>query len=187
MRWTVLRGSGLQPVPWRNGHGTARMILTRLGRNGALLWQVGLAELEGDAPFSRYPGCERVFIPMSGATPELSFADGPWERCELLEPRRFSGEVATSMRIGAPGRAFNLIADRNHGRADAQVLRLEAGDPVPAPDAEEVVIHCVAGEVSTAGDLLEAGDSLLGPGPASPAAAATDALVIVAAIHLGRR
>ena len=45
MRWSVIRGSSLETVPWRNGHGVSRNIVTRLGREGGLLWQVGLAEL----------------------------------------------------------------------------------------------------------------------------------------------
>ncbi len=183
MRWTVIRGSTLRPTPWRNGQGTSHSILTRLDRGGTLLWQVGLAELVRDAPFSLYPECDRIFVPIAGPPPELSFAGGPFEPRPLLEPVLFRGEEAVSVRVPGPARAFNVIANRRLHTAALQVLRLEAGDPVEAPDAPEVVVHCLEGELSTAGDLLQPGDSLLGPGPATPAAAASDVLAILVAIH----
>jgi len=55
-----------------------------------------------------------------------------------------------------------------------------AGDPIEAPDASEVMIHCLSGKLAAAGDLLEPGDSLLGPGPAEPGAAAPDSTIIAA-------
>lgn len=184
MRWTVIRGSSLQTTPWRNSHGTSRNIVTRLDRDGALLWQVGIAELTGDAPFSHYPNCDRIFTAIAGdPPPELAFDDGPFEPCTLLVPKPFNGEVPTRMRVQAPGQAFNAIADRRHYVAEVKVLRLDAGDPVDTPDAPEVVIYCLAGELSTAGDLIEPGDSLLGPGPAAPAAAAKQATVLVVAVR----
>jgi len=184
MRWTVIRGSTLQKTPWRNGHGTSRSIVTRLARDGSLLWQVGIADLEKDAPFSHYPDHDRVFTPVAGEPPvELSFEDGPFKPCPLLVPKRFRGEIATNCRVPAPGRAFNAIVDRRHYTADVVVLRLGAGDSVEAPDAPEVVVHCLAGELAASGEVLTAGDSLLGPGPATPGAAATDVTAIVVAIR----
>ena len=184
MRWTVIRGSSLQTTPWRNGHGTSRNIVTRLDRDGTLLWQVGIAELTGDAPFSHYPNCERIFTTIAGEPPpELAFDDGPFEPCELLVPKSFKGEWPTRMRLQVPGRALNAIADRRHYTVEVRPLRLEAGEPVATPDASEVVIHCLSGELSTAGDLIEPGDLLLGPGPATPAAAAKDAIVLLAIIR----
>jgi len=184
MRWTVIRGESLQKTPWRNGHGTSRNVVTRLARDGSLAWQVGIAELVTDAPFSHYPHCDRIFTPVAGDPPvELSFQDGPFEPCPLLVPKRFRGEWATRCRVPAPGQVFNAVVDRRHYAADVAVLRLEAGDTIEAPDAPEVVVHCVSGELAAAGEVLAPGDSLLGPGPASPGAAAADATVIVVAIR----
>ena len=184
MRWTVIRGSTLQTTRWRNGHGTSRNIATRLGRDGALLWQIGIAELTGNAPFSHYENCDRIFTAIAGEPPpELAFDDGPFEPCALLVPKSFKGEWPTRMRVQSPGRAFNVIADRRHYAVEVTSVRVEAGEPVAAPDAPEVVIHCLSGELSTAGDLIEPGDSLLGPGPGTPAAAAKDATVLLAAIR----
>ncbi len=184
MRWTVIRGSSLEKMPWRNGHGTSRDIVTRLGRDGALLWKVGIADLVADAPFSHYPHCDRIFLPTAGDPPvELSFDDGGFQPCPLLVPQRFRGEQAVRCRVNMPGQAFNAIADRRHCTATLTVLRLEAGDPVEVPDAPEIVIHCLHGKLAAAGDLLEPGDSLLGPGAPSPAAAAENSTVILVTIQ----
>ncbi len=184
MRWTVIRGNSLQKVPWRNGHGTSRHVVTRLGRNGALLWQVAVADLVHDAPFSNYPHCDRIFTPVAGDPPvELAFHDGPFEPCPLLVPRAFQGECPTQCRVPAPGRAFNAICDRRHHAIEVQVLHLRPGDPVEAPDAPDVVIHCLHGELAAAGERVLAGDSLLGPGPAMPGAAAEETTAILVAIR----
>jgi environmental stress-induced protein Ves len=182
MRWTVIPASSLQETRWRNGHGTSRNIVTRLARDGGLLWQVGIADLTEDAPFSHYPDHDRIFTPVAGEI-ELAFNDGPFEPCPLFEPRPFPGEWETRCRVRSPGQAFNAIADRRQYRAEVIIRQLEAGDPVEAPDAPEVVIHCLSGELAAAGDELPAGDSLLGPGPASPGAAASDSTIIIVAIR----
>ena len=185
MRWTVIRGDSLQKVPWRNGHGTSRNIVTRLGRDGVLLWQVGLAELVHDAPFSHYPHCDRIFTPVEGDPPvELSFNEGPFEPCPLLVPRHFAGEWPVRCRVRAPGRAFNAVADRRHFGIDVQVLHLAAGDPVIPPDTPDVIIHCLDGELAGSARVLE-GDSLMGAGPASPGAAAKPSVLLVVAIRPG--
>ena len=182
MHWTVIRGGGLERVPWRNGSGTSRTILTRLGRDGGLLWQIGIADLTGDAPFSDYRGYDRIFTPLAG-TIALAFDGGPLEACDLLVPRRFAGETPVQCHVAAPGQAFNVISLRDRLAAELRVVALEAGDPIEAPDAPEVLIHCLAGELAAAGDLLLPGDSLLGPGPAEPGSASADSTAIVVALR----
>lgn len=185
MRWTVITGSSLERVPWRNGHGTTRNIVTRLGRDGALQWQAGVADLTGDAPFSVFPHCDRIFTPVAGNPPvALSFDDGPFEPCPLLVPKRFSGERPCRCQVAARGQAFNAVADRRHYRTEVTVLRLQAADRVAAPDAPDVVVYCVSGELTAAtGERVMPGDSLLGPGPGQPAIAAADGVAIVVAVR----
>src|SRR3954454_10464964 len=148
MRWTVIRGDTLQKSPWRNGRGTSRTIVSRLARDGSLLWQVGIADLLDDAPFSHYPHYDRVFTPIAGDPPvELSFDGGPFTSCPLLVPKPFPGELETTCRVRSPGQALNAIVDRRHCTVQVGVLRLEAGDSIEAPDAPEVVVYCVDGEL----------------------------------------
>ena len=144
--WRVIRAADLVAAPWRNGLGTSRDIATGRGPDGAMRWQVGIADLERDAPFSHYPDYDRIFTPIAGdPPPELAFHGGPWEPCPLLTPKPFPGDVPTLSRIPAPGRAFNAIVDRRHHVAEVSVLRMEPGGTIRTPEAAVVVVHCLSG------------------------------------------
>ena len=179
--WRLIPATTLVAVPWRNGHGTTRDIMTVTAPDGALRWQVGIADLERDAPFSLFPHCDRLFTPLT-STPALAFHDGPFEPCPPLVPKAFPGDVPTRARIPIPGRAFNLVWDRRRHHGTVAVLHVEPGTPIHAPAAAHVVLHCLTGLIAAAGELLGPGDSIVGPGPADPAAAAEPGIVLIAAI-----
>lgn len=185
MRWTVTRGGSTQDAPWHGGPGRFRTLLTKLSREGALLWRAGILDLGADTPVPRCPHYDHTLTPVvdDPGSLELELPDGRLEVCEPFAPASLPGEWPACLRVKRPIRAFLVVADRRQCRAEVRVLHLEAGDPVETPDAEEVLIHCLEGELSTAGDLIEAGDSLLGVGPAAPAAASTDALAILVAVR----
>ena len=154
------------------------------GRDGGFGWQVGVAELERSSAFSDFPGCDRIFTPIAGdPAPELAVNGGAFAACPLLKPKPFPGDVPTESRVLAPGRAFNVVWERARFEADVQVLTLAAGDPLPIEPASNIVLYCHAGEVASAEGRLAAGDSLVGPGPATPATAVSDAVVIAVAIR----
>lgn len=183
MRWTVIQGGGLQETD--GGSGQCRSILTRLSADGAMLWRAGLLSFAKDTSLPPWPHHERVFTPLADGSHALALAlgDRSFESCKGFAPIRFPGEWPAAVHVDQPVRAFEVVADRRFYRAEVSLLRLEAGDPVQAPDAPEVLIHCLEGEISTAGDLIGPGDSLLGPGPAAPAAAGTDGVAIMVAVH----
>lgn len=163
--WVIKRAASLVPVPWRNGLGVTRDVETVLHPDGSLRWQVSIADLVQDAPFSHFEGIDRVFTPIAGdPAPELAFEGGQFEACPLLVPKRFPGDVPTLSRIPAPGRAFNALADRRHHAIDVQVLRPGAGQRIAIPPASVVVLHCHAGSVGLGPERLEPGDSAIGPG-----------------------
>ncbi len=163
--WVIRRAAALVAVPWRHGMGTTRDVVTVNGPDGALRWQVSIADLVQDAAFSHFPHCDRVFTPIAGdPPPELAVDGGRFEPCPLLVPRPFSGEVPTLSRIPAPGRAFNAVADRRHHRVTVAVQHLVADAPVALPDAAHTVVYCHAGEME-AGEALAAGDAAVGTGP----------------------
>lgn len=161
--WVIKRGADLVPVPWRNGLGTTRDVITVLAPDGSLRWQVSIAELVQDAPFSYFPHCDRVFTPVAGAPPpELAFDGGAFVPCPLLVPKRFSGEVPTLSRIPSQGRAFNAVFDRRSHACSVDVMFLAAGEAVAAPDGAELVLYCHAGELSLGAQRLASGDSVQG-------------------------
>ena len=178
MSWVQIPAATLVEAPWRNGLGVSRDIVRRPG------WTISVAELERDAPFSVYPGMDRIFTPIAGLSPpQLAFDGGAFEPCPLLVPKPFPGDVPTLSRIPAPGRAFNVIVERDVAQARVTVLHLAAGDALEAPDAPHVLLYCVSGGLAVAGELLGPGDSILGAGPARPGAAAADGVAIVVEIR----
>jgi environmental stress-induced protein Ves len=164
----LIRKVDLVPVPWRNGQGVTRDLAAVHGADGALRWQVSIADLDRDTGFSDYSGYDRVFTPIAG-TIALAFEDGLFENCPLLVPVPFAGERQTRCRVDAPGRAFNVLVDRRYHRGEATILRLQPGDAATPPSAGLSVLHVLSGKVQVgtlpAGEwLLAAGDSAQDPG-----------------------
>ena len=147
----IIRADALQPVPWRNGRGVSRRIVGATA-GGRTAWEASIADLDRDADFSDYTGCDRIFTPIAGQV-ALAFGAGPFEACPLLTPRPFAGEAAVRCRVDAPGRAFNLILDRARHRGTVTVLRLRDGDGAGAA----ACLHVLHG-------ALRCGDQGAGPG-----------------------
>ena len=179
--WTVLRAADLKPIPWRNGQGTTRDVLTSLAPDGALLWQVSIADLVRDADFSNFTGLDRIFTPTDRAV-ELCFDDGPFVPCPALTPVPFAGERRTRCRVpNGPARALNAIWDRTAHTAAVRVLHLAGGQPVHSEGAT-AILHCLGGMVAVGDERLGAGDSSYGPGNL-PASALGDATVVQVSVR----
>lgn len=156
---TLRRAAELVAVPWRNGAGITRDVAAVHGPDGALRWQVSIAELAEDCDFSDYAGFDRVFTPVAGNGIRLSHDGGPFLSCPPLAPHAFPGEARTRCRIGGEaGRAFNVIAARAHHRAAVHVLHRAAGAPVQAAE----VLHCWSGRLHSGDGSAGPGDSLVG-------------------------
>ena len=108
-------------VPWRNGGGRTRELLT--WPVGAAAWQlrVSVAEIEADGPFSALPGIERCFAVLEGAGVRLSL---PWGEVRLTpqdDALSFPGEAAPMCRlIDGPTQDLNLMLRRGCGSAALQ-------------------------------------------------------------------
>jgi len=155
----------LRPVPWRNGQGVTRDIMTVTGPDGDMRWQVGIADLERDSPFSDFSGYDRVFTPIAGEV-ALAFDGGAFEACPVLVPFAFAGERATLCRVAAPGRAFNVVVDRRYHRGEAAVLRLSPGDAVPSRPAV-MILHVLSGRLQCESGPIGPGDTAIDDGPAT--------------------
>ncbi len=158
----IIRAGDLLPVPWRNGQGITRDVVTHTGPDGALLWQVSIAELTQNADFSHFRHCDRLFTPVSGGLVELSFEGGPFQPCPLLRPIPFAGERPVRCRVAEqPARAFNVIADRRLYRASCEVVAIEgSGRRLGGP--AHTVAHCLKGRARLVHDLfLDASDSMV--------------------------
>ena len=172
---TLRRAGDLVAVPWRNGQGTTRDVATLLGPDGALQWQVSIAELVRDASFSDYAGYDRIFTPVLGEGIALSLDGGAFLPCPLLAPFRFPGEAEVRCRLGGmPGRAFNVIAARGRQEGQVRVPRRAVGERAELPADGVGLLHCWSGALVADAGRMQAGDTLIG----AAAVAGTPAVVI---------
>ena len=97
------------PMPWRNGGGTTRELLTR-PEEGDWRVRVSVAEIEVDGPFSPFPGVRRWFVVLEGGGVALTI-DGAERICRRGDaPLSFSGDARVACRLlQGPSRDLNLM------------------------------------------------------------------------------
>ncbi len=81
--------------PWKNGAGTMAIIHTSPEEAGwdTLNWRISTAVITRPAPFSHFPGLDRVFTPYHGGTVTLHLPDGAHRITPGDAPFAFSGEA----------------------------------------------------------------------------------------------
>ena len=118
----VIAANEYRSERWRNGAGWTRQIHAQpAAQGGGWAWRLSIAGIDADAPFSAFPGVERVLVLLEGNGLRLRFDDG--ETRTLLPPHermRFAGErVLTGELLDGPTRDFNLMWRRD--AVDAQL------------------------------------------------------------------
>lgn len=171
MRARLLHPADYRRQRWKNGGGwTTELIAVPdgAGEPGAAFdWRVSIADIERDADFSAFPGCDRAIALLDGDGVELRFdAAAPALLREPLQFFHFAGEWKTHARLlGGPTRDFNVIVRRDAVRAE--VLHRPIIGPMVFFDAATVAwfVYLVAGtaQLKDRSDLpaLSAGESLL--------------------------
>lgn len=175
----VIPASQYRRQRWRNGCGWTREIdagsiiagpahaSPPQGQGAAWDWRLSIAEIEHDAPFSRFPGVERELLLLSGNGLRLRFDDGPLHRLDPPHGRlRFSGERALSAElVDGPTQGFNLMWRRDV--VDAELLHRPLVGPMLffAEPGNRWALHLMAGHARfDAGarlPALAAGDTAL--------------------------
>lgn len=160
----VLPANTYRRERWKNGAGWTREIL-RWPQAGDWDWRLSVAEIEEDAPFSRFSGVERELVLLSGNGVRLRFDDG--RSVELQPPHarvRFAGEDGVRGElIDGPTQDFNLMWRRE--AIDAQLWHRPLVGPMVifAEAATTWVVHLLAGQARFADDSrlpdLAAGDT----------------------------
>lgn len=132
---------------WKNQRGWTREI-ARFPSEGEWNWRLSIAEIEEDAPFSRFEGVERELVLLSGNGLRLRFDDGAVD--ELLPPHarvRFAGERDVQGElVDGPTQDFNLMWRRD--AIDAQLWhRPLVGPMVMFVEPGSVwAVHLLAGQ-----------------------------------------
>ena len=160
----IIRFAALNPQPWKNGAGTTREI-AREGVAEDWQWRISIADVVAEAPFSSFPGVDRVLVLLEGEGIGLAFDDG--QHMDVLPPfgfARFAGEAAL---VGAPKsgatRDFNLMWQRAQVTATLDVRPLVGSMVVFKAPEETWMVHVVEGTVALpdSSETLARGDTLI--------------------------
>jgi environmental stress-induced protein Ves len=132
----IIRYSELVVIPWKNGAGVRRDLLSgELSEpQGSITanstWMLSLADLNQDAPFSSYPGVSRWFMPIGDGRLTLVFKVGEANHPVALngtsEAHFFSGDDELTMLLhDGPMKALNVMTA---GRSpEVLIKRLHCG------------------------------------------------------------
>ncbi|MFC5524431.1 HutD family protein [Rhodanobacter ginsengisoli] len=166
----IIRLQDCPPQPWRNGLGRTREIAVHPADAGSgdFLWRVSVAEVDSDAPFSRFPGIDRQIVLLDGNGFTMTLDDDRVHALSVpLQPFAFPGEAAVAVTlIDGATRDFNLMSRRTQVRGEVLPWR-QPGDR--AVDPAIVLVHCAGGVIDTVDGPLHAGDAWLSSGrPAAP-------------------
>lgn len=165
-RSAVIPANEYRRVRWRNGAGWTREIHAEPAGD-AFDWRLSIAEIEQDAPFSRFPGVDRELVLLSGEGLRLRFEDEGVR--ELLPPHqrhRFRGEDAVRGEL-VDGRTedFNLMWRRDAVDAALWHRPLVGTMLVFVDPGSTWVVHLLAGHARIDGDgtlpPLQQGDTAL--------------------------
>ncbi len=148
------------PQPWKNGQGQTREIAVQPSADDGqdFLWRVSIAQVNSAAPFSIFPGIDRVIALLSGAGFSMSFDSGQVHALTTpFKPFAFPGEAGVSVQlVGGPTSDFNLMVRRTLASGE---LRVMCGPATHLCDPATVLIYCVRGAIDTVDGALHAGDA----------------------------
>lgn len=152
---------------WKNDGGWTTELARSADRMGTdFRWRVSIAEIEGDGPFSLFPGVERELLLLDGTGIELDIGDAPARRLSRrFEHIRFDGAAHVHCRLLAgPTRDFNVMAKPDAVRAEVVARPLVGAMMMFAEPRTEWLVHLLSGHAQARRDderaVLQAGDSL---------------------------
>jgi uncharacterized protein len=137
----VIRESDLVRVPWKNGGGTtAEVAAFPEGSTFETFgWRISMADVEGDGPFSLFPGIDRTLILVEGSGIELEVEGVPYRLDPQVPKLSFAGDDRTVGRLLAePIRDLNVMTRRNRFSHSARII--EAGVALLSEDAATAFI-----------------------------------------------
>lgn len=181
---SILHLADCPPRPWKNGLGRTRELAIHPPGAGMddFLWRVSVAEVTAAAPFSAYPGIDRVIALLDGDGFTMHLGDGHEHSLTApCTPFAFAGETPVAMTLaGKPGRDFNLMLRRGRVRGGISVWR---GAGTHTPGDGVALVYCAHGRIDSRDGTLGAGDAWR-PGDGTLVLHA-DAVALVVAVTSG--
>lgn len=174
----IIRQKDCPLQPWKNGLGRTReMAVQTSGTGGGFLWRVSVAEVDQAAPFSAFPGVDRVIALLDGDGFTMQLSDGRTQALTTpCAPFAFAGELGVAITLaGRPGRDFNLMLRRGRVRGGIEAQRTPGEHRL---GADVVLAYCAHGTVASAAGTLRAGAAWL-PGDDRLVLAADSTVLLV--------
>jgi environmental stress-induced protein Ves len=148
MRIVHLPANEYRRERWRNQLGWTREIYRQPQDDADWSWRASIAEVDRDAPFSAFPGCDRELVLLAGEGMHLQFDDG--ERALLAPPHgrlRFAGERPLAAELVAgPTHDFNLIWRRDRMQASLLHRPLVGAMVFFAEPGVQWLVHLLQGQ-----------------------------------------
>ncbi|WEN15931.1 HutD family protein [Rhodanobacter sp. AS-Z3] len=167
----IIRLQDCPPKAWKNGLGRTRELAIHPPAAGSedFEWRVSIAEVDSAAPFSTFPGIDRLIALIDGDGFNMTLDDEATHALtQPLVPFSFPGEATVAVSLfGGPTRDFNLMLRRNRVAGDVLAWHGPAVHQIFAPIA---LVFCVQGRIDTIDGPLQAGEAWL---PSSHDSAAT--------------
>jgi environmental stress-induced protein Ves len=104
--------------PWHNGAGSTRELAAETDLDGQTRWRISVASLDHDAPFSVFPGMDRLLVALG---PLRITVDGATSALNAGDQVRFAGESAVAVALDEPTTALNVMTRRNRYRAEVSL------------------------------------------------------------------
>ena len=123
--------STLPVTRWKNGKGETREIFCAPSPDGDFLWRASIATLQGDGPFSLFPGVDRVLLLLEGE-PLWVRGEGIEHHLKPYQPWVFPGEWSlATFGSNGPGLDFNVMTQRSQAKSEVRVMSTAC---TPAPE-----------------------------------------------------
>jgi uncharacterized protein len=140
--WHSVELKNIRPMPWKNGGGTTRELVTWPSAED-WMWRVSVAEVAQSGPFSRFPGIDRWFAVLEGDGVALSMSGERHSLTTSSTPFHFDGGLATECALlGGMTLDFNLMTRR--GVAQAHLTRLSGQCKLTLGASEIVAIYSMS-------------------------------------------
>ena len=151
----ILRAEDHKRMPWKNGGGETVEIA--VFPDGAGLddfdWRVSMARVEGDGPFSSFPGIDRTLAILDGAGMVLEVDGQPSLRLTLeTGPHAFPADASTSAQL-IDGTVTDLNVMTRRGKVEHSVKRIATAKVSPAGSVRLILCSRGTFEITTIGKI----------------------------------
>ena len=164
---TLIKESDQLKMPWKNRQGTTAQIL--IAPKGATLdkldfdYRLSSAPIKGAGPFSKFPGYQRILLPVSGAGFVLN--GHPYA---TFEAAHFSGDDDTHCELlKKEVTDLGLIYDPKRLSANVRVLNLPFPLTLTLEPEKTYLCHLLSGQLTVQGKEVAINETLVVTGEES--------------------